>query len=234
MKKLVSIILILTFVLSSTITFADTKLEAHVQKSQYFNPDGNPIMPILNTSDTQLDGTLSEPIPYGPVYDPGTVRIDDWFGPWQGWQTSDQVEGEYNSIKTIGMNIFAAVFPRIEKVYQVISFIGEVADDVDFIDPTKNAIVTTNYAVRNFRHELYVWDYDDTWYDAGYSLSKLFYRAATTNFIDSRTGQPDTETNQDYYTIAEVDAAAHYMNYSWLTDEAYDCWLDRRTLLETY
>jgi len=237
MKKLVLIILILTFALSSAITFADTppQLDAHIQKSQYFNPDGSPITPMLNTSDSQLDGTLSEPIvPYGSVYTPGTVRIDDRYGAWQGWQTSVQVEGEYDSINTAGMKIFATLFPRTEQVYLVIDFIRKVADDVDFIDPTKNTIITTNYAVRNFRHELYVWDYDDTWYDSGYSLSKLFYRAASTNFIDSRTGQPDTETNQDYDTIAEVGAAPHYMDYSWLTTEAYDCWIDGRTLLETY
>ncbi|MTI46633.1 MAG: hypothetical protein FH761_02235 [Firmicutes bacterium] len=231
MKKNSKILVVLLafLMLSTTFIYADEpvhkKDDEHNYKtirSQIFNNNesyGN----MTNNSDMQA---------LSPIYEPGTVRIDDVIEVSNGFVPDNHAEwGSYEIAKSVMWEILSFV-PYTNKIQEILGWIGAV--DSDFkaqLDRSAKLELTTRYNERPFYHDLYVFDDNYSWEYKGFSKSYYYYTQILADYIRKDTGDADTaKVNRVEPDCAPhtIKAADHYNDYSYLAFITEESWKNNR------
>lgn len=172
----------------------------------------------------------------------GEVNIIDTLGNESGYTTStDKSFASFETFKYASIKIIEKV-PGIGDVYKlgsdIYNALKAIYSDLSTINGSKQVDVETRYAYRYFWHDLYVYDYNDSWKWVGESLSKYYYKHyAMFAYLDS-IGEFRWSTysfsHKNGYSPEAIAKAPNYMNYSALADIAYECWIYGTTHRETY
>jgi len=106
------------------------------------------------------------------------------------------------------------------------------------INPDKTLYTQTEYSYRFFYHLLYAYDYNYSWEDVGQSTSKYYYKHLYMRYYNNYTGEYETAT-YDYnhshgFSPCIKSTAPNYMNYSGLSQCAYNAWSDGGNYSERY
>lgn len=113
---------------------------------------------------------------------------------------------------------------RFKVIYRIV-----INDVLSLMDPAQPMTVTTQYAVRDFYHRLYVYNYNNSWLDKGYSLSRYYYRWSSVNFVDKNgTVHFDDEERSD------GNYASHHQDYNFLSQKTIDAWNNNYRYVEHY
>jgi hypothetical protein len=229
-KYAVCFIVILSIIFTSNLCFAvNNEQSTVILKNTYFSP------PTAKSAPSVI-------IPRGPAYTYGTVNISDRLDPANGWTT--QLNKQFSSFSVFkeAMILVVGNIPLIgqylEKGFDIYNLLKTFFNDLDYITYNKPVIVETAYSIRNFSHDLLVYDYTNTWKNVGWSLSRCYFKHTYLRYVDSRTGDYKTATKD--FTLSAgfapcvIAKAPHYMQYSYLSSRAYEAWIKKITFRESY
>jgi|LGVF01.1.fsa_nt_gb hypothetical protein len=231
MKKRIGVlVLVMSILLINSFSFADS-----------LGDDVFLLDSIIIQSKTQIEQADGP----APLYtDPGVgaVRIDDLVMSSSSIVNviTDEHYATYEISKLALVKIIknvpvvGDVYSRGEDIYNDLKNVYSIMSN---INSQKAVDYTTKYSTRNFYHYLYVWDDAQYWYDAGYSLSKYYYKHLSMVYIDN-DGEAWTKHYDFNYTNGsepeEVAEAAHYMDKDYLAQKAVEKWQVNQRYVETY
>lgn len=178
---------------------------------------------------------------YGTDPGYGSVKIDDVLTSTSGWTDVANVNyityeiSKLALVKIIkGVPVIGDIYSRGEDIYDDLKSIHSI---MAYIDSEGETQYVTKYSYRNFYHKLYVWNYNNSWYDAGYSLNRYFYKSEAMYYIDTY-GEAQTKsydfTYTNGYSPKVVAEAPHYMDLSYLSSQAIYSWSHNIRYVETY
>ena len=127
------------------------------------------------------------------------------------------------------------VYSRLEDIYNDLCAVRSVMYSMD----TQRAVeVVTRYSTRGFAHKLYVYDYNNSWKDMGYSLSRYYYKHTWMLGYSSSGDVVSASYDYNYgngYSPEEIAEVDHYMDKSWLANKAIEYWTNNSgRFIETY
>jgi hypothetical protein len=192
------------------------------------------------SNETQLQGGN---IINGPIYYPGTVRIDDVISSYEYGPISDIPEKNFLNLETFKKAVIelAKNVPVVGKFFEkgenIYSWVKALNSDVEkLIDPYDTITHESSYSYRNFYHDLYVWDNNDTWYEAGYSQSRYYYYWGEIWYHtkDGKLKRSFYDQADDIGNPVDILEAKHYKDYQWLRDRAKYEWQKRGRYIENW
>ncbi|MFZ5353383.1 MAG: hypothetical protein ACOZCL_11785 [Bacillota bacterium] len=243
MKKILSILLIALLIFSLNCSvFADGGKEGKKGKDEekilidshmFYNTDSK-------SSKDEPESSIIAPRVI--VYEPGTVRIDDYLCSEGGWFNAENKSfTSFETFKIAAIKVVTnipVIGQYIETGIEIYDALKAVCTDLSYIDKSKQTTVDTKYTYRDFYHDLYCYDYNNSWKTIGYSLSRYYYKNLAMRYYNSNIGEyRDANyyfTHSNGYSPCYIAEAANHKNYSQLNSLTYEAWVYNRSYYETY
>ncbi len=172
----------------------------------------------------------------------GSVKIDDVLMDSSSIiKVADEEYAKYEAAKYVSIKILKKVpglgdlYSRLEDIYNDLS---AVRSAIASMDTQRGVEVITRYSTRGFAHKLYVFDYNNSWKDMGYSLSRYYYKHAWMLVYTTDGDVASAKYDYSYsngYSPEAIAEANHYMDKSWLANKAIAYWANNSgRYVETY